>query len=55
METPKQRTIVFPDGSTAKVYPDAETAKAALKIEEKPSPWKSLKAAFMRWLISLLP
>ena len=49
----KQRTIVFPDGTTAKVYPDAETAKAAL--QNNPTPWEGLKAALWRWIVSLLP
>lgn len=55
MEKPqKQRTIVFPDGSTAKVHPEL-SEPVGPKPEAKPTPWQGLKAALIRWLISLLP
>ena len=51
---PKQRTIVFPDGTTAKLHPEFEVEPGKMSTA-KPTPWQGLKMAFIRFLRSICP
>lgn len=51
---PKQRTIHFPNGTTAKVYPEYEIGPGVMSTE-KPTPWQGFKLAVRRVLAGILP